>query len=142
MSKKFKPEWEEKCWGRVQHIFANPYAAVSKLEVEAGWMCSRHSHKFRFNMFAMTSGAILVEQWQGSNTSQTLLQAGETMTVPPGVLHRFRVVEQGQLVEVYWPSNPGCVCDSSDIERLDVGGPDKNTAELLGWAKQCEQESA
>jgi len=142
MSKKFKPEWEEKCWGRVQHIFANPYAAVSKLEVEAGWMCSRHLHQFRFNMFAMTSGIILVEHCRGPGSVilRTLLRAGETLTVSPGDLHRFRVVEGGSLVEVYWPKDPTHPCDSNDIKRLDVGGRDPDTAELLRWAVQTEQE--
>ncbi len=63
MSKKFQPEWEQKCWGWVQHIFANPQAAVSNLKVDPGWMCSRHCHGARYNMFAVTSGTIVVEEW-------------------------------------------------------------------------------
>ncbi len=140
MSNKFKPEWEEKCWGRVQHIFANPHAAVSKLRVEAGWMCSRHFHQHRFNMFAMTYGTILVEQWRGSDTIRTLLRAGETLTILPGVLHRFRVVLGGSLVEVYWPKDSTHPCNRNDIQRFDVGGRDPDTAELLRWAVQDAQK--
>ena len=140
MIKKSKPEWEEKCWGRVQHIFTNPYTAVSKLEVEAGWMCSRHFHRQRFNMFSVTSGAIVVEEWKGRNHAKTLLCAGDVLVVPPDVLHRFRVVEKGSIVEVYWPKNHKHSCDSNDIERLDVGRLDPNAAELLQWVEQNIKE--
>ena len=131
MNKKYKPELETKCWGKVQHIFANPSAAVSKPQVEPGWMCSRHYHRDRYNMFAVTSGAIAVEEWQYGVKALTLLGAGEVLTVPPGVLHRFRVWRRGNLTEVYWPKDSNCVCDINDIVRLDTGGPDEGLEEEL-----------
>jgi len=131
MSEKFKPAWEDKCWGRVQHIFANPHAAVSKLQVEPGWMCSRHSHMNRYNMFAVETGAIVIEEWaHGSIKTTTILGAGQALTVPPGIVHRFRVLRRGSLTEVYWPAC-GCDCEASDIDRLDIGGKDETLEQEL-----------
>ena len=131
MNKKHKPELETKCWGKVQHIFGSPFAAVSKLQVEAGWRCSCHSHRARYNMFAVTSGAIVVEEWQHGIKALTLLGAGEVLTVPPGVVHRFRVLRRGSLTEVYWPIDANHICNVFDIVRLDEGGPDEGLEQEL-----------
>jgi len=120
---------EQKIWGTVRHLFAASNAAVSYLEVKAGFRCSRHKHMHRANLFAVVDGEIMVEEWAADMLDQpddehlrrTRLCSGEVLVVPSGVLHRFRVVESGHVVEVYWPDMG---VDLDDIERLDVGGPD------------------
>lgn len=122
----FKPFSEEKVWGRVMHVFANPHAAVSCLEVERGYCCSKHKHFERANLFAVQTGAIVVEVWdEGSQEpDMVLLGTGDVFTVPSGVLHRFRVLTDGRVTEVYWPDVEGGVCRYDDIEREDEGGED------------------
>jgi len=123
----FIPFAEEKCWGRVTHIFANPHAAVSCLEVERGFCCSKHYHRDRANLFAVQEGSVVIEEWPDGLESKSkliLLGPGDTYYVPSGIWHRFRVWRTGRLTEVYWPDRPGGEVDPNDIERADMGGSD------------------
>jgi len=117
---------EEKCWGRVAHLFhQEDHAAVSYLEVKAGYRCSRHYHKWRANQFSVVSGCIIVETWDVfGNKYATKLQQGQSLAVPSGVEHRFRVLEDGVVIEVYWMDTIGGFVSLDDIIRFDEGGLD------------------
>jgi len=114
--------WEEKVWGRVWHLFANDQASVSFLELKKGYQCSRHYHERRVNFFAVISGIIMVQLFDGDGRllTEQELGPGETTAVPSRHLHRFKVLESGQVVEVYWPD---AKVEQTDIVRLDEGGP-------------------
>lgn len=121
-------KWEEKVWGRVRHLFHSDYASVSHLEVKAGFQCSRHKHSFRINQFTVLSGEVVIERWLYRNGEAELLpevrlKAGDSFSVPAGMFHRFRVIESGEMVEVYWPQREGLFVSINDIIRLDEGGP-------------------
>ena len=123
-------KWEKKCWGKVLHVFKSSNAAVSHLKINRGFRCSKHKHKFRANLFAVVTGVVLIEEWvvddedwDGSEHRETSLQSGQVYVVPSGVWHRFRVIESGTMVEVYWPVRDGFV-SMDDIVRMDEGGPD------------------
>lgn len=129
------PIRETKVWGSVTHVFANPHASISLLSVVAGYRCSIHLHLKRGNLFAVQRGALVVEsvplRWSGTLNSieqfeeskeTTVIRAGEVFSVPAKIWHRFRVLESGELVEVYW-ADRGAV-QLQDILRLDVGGTD------------------
>lgn len=131
-------DWEEKCWGRVQHLFASPYASVSYLETQPQTRCSWHFHNQRVNYFRVISGIIVVEQhvlsptFQAAQVERMVLGPGYSMAVPCNKLHRFRVVEGGSLIEIYWP-NPDkkhSVVKLEDIHRFDVGGLDVDQSNL------------
>ncbi len=122
------PQWEEKNWGRVMHVFSSPHAAVSCLEVTAGQQCSRHMHRERINQFMVLEGSIVVEWWDVEWREPLLigkhikaLTPGKTCCVLDNVWHRFRVIESGRVVEVYWSAPNGKVA-VEDIRRFDVGG--------------------
>lgn len=125
MSHEFEPYWETKVWGRVQHIFADPHAAVSCLVIEKGYRCSVHRHIHRANLFAVQCGRIVVDTYDGDGVESVYLGPGDTYSVPSGVWHCFRVIESGSLTEVYWPDRGGEV-RLDDIERRDVGGIDES----------------
>jgi mannose-6-phosphate isomerase-like protein (cupin superfamily) len=114
--------WEPKCWGEVWHLFASDHAAVSHLKLNAGFQCSRHYHEHRVNQFAVLSGKIAVDEWFGDEVRTIELTPGRFHTVYSLVIHRFRVLESGEIVEVYYPDNDGQV-RINDIVRLDEGGP-------------------
>jgi len=114
---------EQKVWGWVTHIFSSDQAAVSCLEVKAGYRCSKHFHQERANLFAVQEGVVCVEMWEGSKRTLNVLRAGDVFTVPSMQWHRFRVMESGRLVEVYWPDMGGGV-RMEDIVREDEGGSD------------------
>ena len=56
-------DWEDKAWGRVRHVFVNPRAAVSFLEVKSETRCSRHKHESRINAFTSITAEIVIESW-------------------------------------------------------------------------------
>ncbi len=130
MTGPFKPIYEDKCWGNVVHMFSDSGAAVSHLNVKRGTRCSRHYHEDRANAFYVLSGKIVIEEWETGLEdfdpdlkTLKILKAGDHYTVPSMVIHRFRVLEDGQLIEVYWPDRGGA-CRADDICRLDTGGLD------------------
>ena len=117
--------YESKVWGAVAHVFSSDHAAVSHLRLQPQTHCSRHFHRQRCNSFCVLSGSIVVEEWgPGLRAEKTTLIAGQQHTVPSGIVHRFRVLEAGEVVEVYWPDKGGVV-KLDDIERLDEGGRDE-----------------
>ena len=117
---------ETKVWGTVQHIFHDEdRAAVSYLEVNAGFRCSTHTHAWRANQFSVISGRIIIEEWDSNNKIvSTMLYSGESHTVPSGVTHRFRVLESGVVIEVYWADTIGGAVLLDDITRFNEGGKD------------------
>ena len=119
---KKKLEWEDKIWGKTRHLFCSPHAAMSHLVVEKGSWCSKHTHKERANIFICLSALIEVEEWElNGDVLVTLLEPGDSYTVPSGVLHRFRVLEDGEVIEIYYPDRGGEV-SIFDIDREEVGG--------------------
>lgn len=115
--------WEMKVWGRVAHVFANEHAAVSCLDVRAGYQCSIHLHAQRVNQFSVLSGQLYIDIFPTDDTKQSVLVSqGETFVVDAGVKHRFRVVKTGMVVEVYWPAKQGDKVSIEDIIRDNVGG--------------------
>jgi len=115
---------EDKVWGKVTHLFQSDYAAVSYLEVQAGFQCSRHIHYWRANQFSVVSGRIIVEEWVGGLLHSINLNPGESYTVISRIPHRFRVKESGVVIEVYWPDRPDGKVLLDDIVRFNVGGVD------------------
>ena len=118
--------WEDKAWGKVRHVFSTPEVAISYLEVVAGTRSSWHRHADRNNSFHVGRGMIVVEcidQITGAKWQRKLIDH-LSFTVEAGILHRFRVIESGHLVEIYWPREAGVAVRLDDIERIDHGGPD------------------
>lgn len=119
-------EWEEKCWGKVCHLVERDLQ-VSVLKVVAGFRCSRHRHIHRWNNFRVITGILRVIEYRQnssgdlSQTRSTVLVAGQSIDIHPGVWHCFEVLESGQVVEIYWTTDKTSV-DFADIERIDVGG--------------------
>ena len=131
--------WEQKCWGRVWHIFCSEQTSLSWLEVKAGTCCSKHMHRERNNQFLVLSGTICIEEFCNVEVVPSLrdlvfrrriLRATDAYMVPAGIKHRFRVLEDGELIEIYWPIAGGEV-RQDDIIRDDVGTGQDDQTELL-----------
>lgn len=123
---------EEKVWGTVVHLHLGPTCMNSYLQVNPGYRCSRHYHVNRHNLFYVVSGRIVVELFAGDEvTVQAVVGPGEALKVPPKMVHRFRTLEGGVVVETYWTTN-GLLVDPNDIVRFDEGGKedDKEFEEL------------
>ena len=117
-------DFETKCWGSVAHIF-DGQVATSLLRVKAGTCCSIHFHSHRWNSFRVIRGKIVVVQYRHVvpcvEHCRHVLSTGQSIDIPPGVIHRFEVLEDGHVVEVYW-TDDGSPVDIKDIQRFNEGG--------------------
>lgn len=110
-----------KVWGETKVLLSTPHFQAHELFVYAKSRCSTHRHRTRFNAFYVLDGLLFVEVWQDDYAlvDETILQAGDVLTVAAGLYHRFYTKElEARCVEIYYPAP----LDAQDIERLDVGG--------------------
>lgn len=117
-------KWEDKVWGRVAHLFDKD-VSVSLLHVNAGFRCSMHYHKYRWNLIRSITCRMRIVCFSTGDLRPVWTQElspGGSITIPPGSIHRFESIEPGTAVEIYWVSN-GDELSIDDIERFDEGGP-------------------
>lgn len=121
----FRSYRENKIWGYVTHVFSNVQISMSYLRFYANAWCSIHKHLERANSFFVAKGAVLIEIFSEDNLEEPeevfTLEQGDSHIVPSGIWHRFKTLEAGYMVEVYWPDRGG-ECRLDDIVRHDTGG--------------------
>ena len=113
-----------KIWGFTQLIFAYNGVECHKITFRAGAYCSKHIHHIKWNRFVVISGILKIRIFHDEDIApnemkidETTIQTGQVSDVPPGVLHQFEGVEDGEAIELYW-----AVLDAQDIERIEPGG--------------------
>ena len=88
-----------KIWGQTELIHANGVLEFHRIEYKAGYKCSEHEHKFKWNGFFVESGKMLVRVWQDGEqkglVDETILNAGDFTRVKPGMVHQFEGLEDG-----------------------------------------------
>lgn len=122
---------ETKVWGTVEHIFDSHICGVSRLWVNQGFQCSKHYHEDRHNFFFVLTGRIDIElfddddmiEQKGELSDIIPLVAGRSLMVQAGIVHRFKVITSGEIIEVYLPKNKNVSVKKDDIVRLQIGGP-------------------
>lgn len=114
-----------KIWGSTIPIFTKNNTEIHRIEIVPLGFCSKHSHRFKYNMFYIESGKLEVRQWQKDSEliDRTILSTGEQTIVSPGILHQFYALEKTIAYEVYWTALEG-----EDIVRETTGGIDLSTS--------------
>ncbi len=109
-----------KIWGNTELIHANGVVEFHRIEFKAGFKCSEHEHKYKWNGFFVESGKMIVRVWQTADqkglVDETVLNAGDFTQVKPGLIHQFEGVEDGVAFELYWAE-----FSHNDIVRRTVG---------------------
>ena len=109
-----------KSWGNTELVHANGVLEFHRIEYRAGYKCSEHYHKHKWNGFFVESGKMIVRVWQTADqeglVDETMLGAGDFTQVKPGLVHQFEGVEDGVAFELYWAE-----FNHNDIERRTVG---------------------
>lgn len=103
-------------------IVQRPVFSIHLLEINAGGYSSEHRHERKLNHFYVIRGTLEIRQWppnlQGVwPPDVTVLNAGDSMTVPIGVWHQFHAPVECVCLETY-ESSP----IEDDIERRTHGG--------------------
>ena len=108
-----------KFWGSTSPLFCKNNVEIHRLEGVRGGYSSKHRHHAKYNMFILESGSLRIVTWKDASglPDTTVLEPGDTCTVPPGLYHRFEVVAPCVAYEVYWTE-----LRPDDIERADHGG--------------------
>lgn len=109
-----------KIWGNTELVHANGVLEFHRIEYRAGYKCSEHYHKHKWNGFFVESGSMIVRVWQTADqeglVDETILKAGDFTQVKPGLVHQFEGLEDGVAFELYWAE-----FNHNDIERRTVG---------------------
>jgi mannose-6-phosphate isomerase-like protein (cupin superfamily) len=109
-----------KIWGGTELIHANGVFEFHRIEFNAGFKCSEHLHRFKWNGFFVESGKMLIRVWQTADqegiVDETVLSASQFTQVKPGLVHQFEGLEDGVAFELYWAE-----FNHDDIVRKTVG---------------------
>ena len=108
-----------KIWGQTELIHANGVLEFHRIEYKAGFKCSEHEHRYKWNGFYVESGQMLIKVWQRDYDliDETILNPGDYSKVKPGLYHQFECLESGTAYELYWAE-----FNHQDIVRETVGG--------------------
>jgi len=109
---------ENKIWGETRLIWSGNNTETHQIKIKKGGYCSKHKHLYKYNLFYIDRGKLLIETWKENGiVDETLLIPGESTIVGPGQYHRFKALEQTNALEVYWVD-----LKEGDIIREDCGG--------------------
>ena len=98
-----------KRWGTTEVLIDTPFCEVHRIEVGAGYACSRHKHRYKNNAFYVESGNLDVWMQDRDKRATATLHDGDILNVPPGIEHQFRANNDVIAFEIYWPA--GCKPD-------------------------------
>jgi len=106
-----------KIWGENKEIFCNDTVSINVLDILKSTVCSRHSHKSKYNLFYVLSGNLEVDIFYNEYNPHVIkLLPGASFLVEPGIIHRFRGVENSRVIEIMFVKY-----SAEDIVRLDTG---------------------
>ena len=107
-----------KIWGNTESIFDKNNVSIHRIEAKKGYMCSRHYHLHKHNMFYVEKGKLKIEVWQKDYdlVDETIITDGQSTSVPPGLVHRFSALEDTLALEMYFVE-----LDGEDIIRESCG---------------------
>jgi mannose-6-phosphate isomerase-like protein (cupin superfamily) len=103
-----------KPWGHEEIFALVPGKFCGKtLHVNAGEALSLQYHAVKDEVIAVQSGSIVLEiGLDDTDLQATLMEAGETVHVPPGVRHRVTAIEDAVLLEA-------STTELTDVVRLE-----------------------
>lgn len=122
---------ETKCWGERWLLREDSTHATAFLKLKKGHECSWHYHKTKWNLFVVLWGRIQIvtEHPELANKNVLrmsndelgrligkVLKEGEEMIIPPGVKHKFMVLEDSGVIEEMYVEY-----DEEDIVRETEG---------------------
>lgn len=102
----------EKPWGREEVLEINNKYMVKKLTMWAGHRCSLQYHNIKKETIYVLSGVLKIIQGVSQDKLEDkLYRAGDTITIPPGLIHRMEGIEEAVYLEASTP-------EIDDVVRL------------------------
>ncbi len=108
-----------KIWGTTTCIHVGHMSETHYIEFKKGGFSSEHLHERKMNSFHVISGKLQISVWPDGDDleDKTILEAGQSTTIPVEVKHQFKGLTDGTAIEVYEFRHPG-----DDIKRFTQGG--------------------
>jgi len=102
----------EKPWGKEEVIEINDRYMVKKLTMWAGHRCSLQYHNMKRETIYVLAGQLRIYTGPAQDRlTSKVYGPGETITLPPGVVHRMEGVEDSVYLEASTP-------EMDDVVRL------------------------
>lgn len=107
-----------KIWGHTQEILTKNNVSIHRLEIIKNSCCSKHYHEFKYNVFLVENGSLLIKHWQNDYNliDETILKKGESCCIPPKHYHQFIALEDTVAYEIYYVE-----LKDNDIVRATCG---------------------
>lgn len=110
-----------KVWGSELWIANTDRYCGKILTLNRGWQCSLHKHPIKDETFFVLSGRVVFEL----DGAVYQMEAGDTIHVPTGSLHRFTGIENAVIVEVSTHHDDADVVRAEPSRRaMDLDGCD------------------
>ncbi len=110
----------EKPWGREEIIEVNEKYMVKRLTMWAGHRCSLQFHNFKQETIYVLAGKLRILQGPTKEALESKLYlAGDTITIPPMLIHRMEGVEDSIYLETSTPEMDDVVRLADDYIRSE-----------------------
>lgn len=108
----------KKPWGQEEIIEVNDRYMVKRLTMHAGHRCSLQYHNYKRETICVISGRLkIVHGASPDSLQERIFNAGETITLPVGVIHRMEGVEECVYLESSTPEMDDVVRLKDDYSR-------------------------
>lgn len=108
----------EKPWGSEEVIEINDKYMVKKLTMWAGHRCSLQYHNFKMETIYVLSGELkIIKGISQDELEEQLYRAGDSITIPTGLIHRMEAVEDAVYIEASTPEMDDVVRLVDDYQR-------------------------
>jgi mannose-6-phosphate isomerase-like protein (cupin superfamily) len=108
----------EKPWGKEEVIEINERYMVKKLTMYAGHRCSVQYHNLKKETIYVLSGDLRIYTGKTQeNLDSRVFGSGESITIPPGLIHRMEAVTDSVYLEASTPEMDDVVRIVDDYKR-------------------------
>lgn len=107
----------EKPWGRELVVEHNKSYALKDIILKQGTRSSLQSHNHKLETILVVEGTIELETWETNEPNHELYSSGDAYTIPPGLRHRVRAIQDCRLIEVSTPELDDIVRYADDFGR-------------------------
>lgn len=91
-----------KIWGFSSNIFLNESVQIDRIEILKEQSCSKHYHQYKYNLFFVEKGSILVYRWENNIKITSRLDAYESVAIEPNIYHQFYALSDSVVYEIYY----------------------------------------
>ncbi len=109
----------QKPWGRELLIEKTDKYAFKEILMVQGTRCSLQSHERKSETIYVDTGKIELEIVAQGKSHFDVYGPGEAYSIPPGVIHRVKVLEDCRLFEVSTPELDDVIRHADDYNRVN-----------------------